>query len=53
MCILGGYLGIWNMLELLVMTWMLTAVVAGLYWREVDSKSERQYLWFRLLQLDI
>lgn len=30
MCILGGYLGIWNMLELLVMTWMLTAVVAGI-----------------------
>ena len=29
-CILGGYLGIWNMLELLVMTWMLTAVAAGI-----------------------
>lgn len=30
MCILGGYLGIWSMLELLVVTWMLTAVVAGI-----------------------
>ena len=30
MCILGGYLGIWNMLELLVVTWMLTAVAAGI-----------------------
>ena len=30
MCILGGYLGIWNMLELLVMTWLLVAVVAGI-----------------------
>lgn len=30
LCILGGYLGIWNMLELLVMTWMLTAVAAGI-----------------------
>ena len=30
MCILGGYLGIRSMLELLVMTWMLTAVAAGI-----------------------
>ena len=30
LCILGGYLGIWHMLELLVMTWLLTAMAAGI-----------------------
>lgn len=30
LCILGGYLGIWSMLEMLVMAWMLIALAAGI-----------------------
>ena len=29
LCVLGAYLGIWSMLELLVITWVLTAIAAG------------------------
>lgn len=29
LCVLGTYLGIWSMLELLVITWVLTAIAAG------------------------
>lgn len=30
LCVLGLYLGIWSLLELLITTWMLTAVAAGI-----------------------
>ena len=30
LCVLGGYLGIWSLLELLVITWMFTAIAAGI-----------------------
>lgn len=30
LCILGAYLGIWSLLELLVITWGLTAIAAGI-----------------------